>query len=226
MKYNQLEYYLSKERFDRFLLATNHSKSDAQKLYRINLLISQSFYPIINLFEIIIRNSFYTQISLEFNNSNWIIDEKNGFMNDRTLASSKYFLRESIKKSEIIIKRIGKDVSTGKIIAEQSFGFWTSLFEPHHYRLIKGAVIHCFPRKPKHINRNIISQKLNRIRSFRNRIYHNEPICFSETNIDFSQIIELRNELYELLDWIDNDIVKYVKSFDNIENHLNKLKKL
>jgi hypothetical protein len=35
-------------------------------------------------------------------------------------------------------------VTSGKIIAEQTLGFWTDLFEVHHYRLLKGKPIQIF----------------------------------------------------------------------------------
>lgn len=82
--------------------------------------------------------------------------------------------------------------------------------KPHHYRLIGGIVIHGFPNKPAHINRSFLNQKLNRVREFRNRIYHNEPICFNGTNIDFSEAISIKHEIYELLSWMDTDLTMYV----------------
>ena len=112
-------------------------------------------------------------------------------MNHPSLAPGKYFLKNSIVNAEKTVKRMGGTVTLGKIIAEQSFGFWTSLFDKHHYRLIGGVVIHCFPNKPKDVNRNIINQKLNRIREFRNRVYHNEPICFNGNNIDFTNAVNI-----------------------------------
>ena len=81
-------------------------------------------------------------------------------------------------------------------------------------------MIHCFPNKPANANRSTIGQKLERIREFRNRIYHNEPICFNGNDIDFTYVTVIKAELYELLDWIDNDLPTYVKSFDSVDNKI------
>ena len=105
-------------------------------------------------------------------------------------------------------------------MAEQSFGFWTSLFDTHHYRLIGGVVIHCFPNKPTHANRSTISQKLNRIREFRNRVYHNEPICFNGNVIDFRSAENIRDEIFEMLNWIDADLTTYTEYFDGIASKI------
>jgi len=221
MEYRELEYYLSSQRLNRFLVAVGNSKDRAKKLYRVNLRVSQAFYPILNLFEIFLRNSINYQVSSHFTNPNWIITEKNGFMNDRSLTTSHFFLKNSISKAERTIRRKGGAITAGKVIAEQSFGFWTSLFDTHHYRLIGGIVIHCFPNKPPHINRSILNQKLNRIREFRNRVYHNEPICFNNQNIDFSQASSIKDEIYELLEWINCDLTTYVEYFDNVDSKIN-----
>lgn len=217
MKYSILEYYISQPRLDRFLIASTNNKTKAQKHYRANLRVAQSFYPLLNLFEIALRNSIHQQMSFYFANPDWIISERNGFMNDRSLHSSRYFLKNSIMKAERKIHRRGS-VTSGKIIAEQSFGFWTSLFEPHHYRLIGGCVIHVFRNKPRSINRSIISQKLNRIREFRNRIYHNEPICFNGSHIDYTNSISILNEINELLEWMNPELQNYVSYYDSIHS--------
>lgn len=226
MEYQKLEYYLSQPRLDRFLIATGNSKSKAQKLYKINLRVSQSFYPILNLFEIFFRNIANYQVSSHFANPNWIIAEKNGFMSNPSLSASRFFLKNSVSKAEKAIRRKGGIITSGKIVAEQSFGFWTSLFDTHHYRLIGGVVIHCFPNKPPHVNRNILNQKLNKIREFRNRVYHNEPICFNGNTIDFTEAITIRNEIYELLEWIDSDLTNYVDYFDGINTKISMIDNL
>ncbi len=67
------------------------------------------------------------------------------------------------------------------------------------------------------MNRNIINQKLNNIRGFRNRVYHNEPICFNGNAIDFTEAANIKTEIYELLKWIDADLIDYVEYFNGID---------
>jgi len=100
------------------------------------------------------------------------------------------------------------------------FGFWTSLFEPHHYRLINGVIIQCFANKPRNVNRTTIATSLNKIRDFRNRVYHNEPICFNGIQISFQEAINIKKELYDLFSWIDADLPSYVGGFDSIDDKI------
>lgn len=226
MKYSKLEYYASQPRLDRYLTACGQSKAKAQHLYRINVRVSQSFYPILNLFETFVRNSFNYRIAGYFADPNWIINQKNGFMSDNSLSRSRFYLKNKVQYAERMIRRKGGSVTPGKVIAEQSFGFWTSLFDPHHYRLIGGVVIQTFQHKPTHINRSIISQKLNEIRKFRNRVYHNEPICFDNSHIDFTKAEEVKDDIYKLLSWIDTELSGYVSYFDSIDNKINSVNHL
>lgn len=187
------------------------------ELYRKNLLVSQAFYPILNLFEVFLRNALYNSIGTYFSDPDWIINQKNGFMSDPSLQRSNFFLKRCVEVSEKTIMRKGADISSGKIIAEQSLSFWTSFFEPYNYRLIKGVPIKTFRYKPSSENRKSIADKLNRIRILRNRIYHNEPICFWQGKPDFSNALQVQTEIYLLLSWIEPELKDYTKVFDSID---------
>jgi hypothetical protein len=108
-------------------------------------------------------------------------------------------------------------ITPGKIVSEQTFGFWTSFFDRSHYKLIRGSVIHCFPNKPSYYNKDDISNVLKDIRELRNRIYHNEAICFKDTAIDFNSPRKIRSNIYDLLEWMSQDLKPYVAQFDNID---------
>ena len=220
MQYNKLELFLSKPRLDRFLLACGGSQSKALELYKSNLYIAQAFYPVLNLFEIFIRNTINRYLIDHFQDSDWILTQKTGFMVDESLEPSFYFLKKSVSKAERKLRRNRIQVTAGKIIAEQSLGFWTCLFEPHHYRLLEGSIIHCFPLKPVSENRSSIANSLRDIRDFRNRIYHNEPICFNSNSINLNHAEQIRKEIYKLLDWIDSELSGYVKYYDLIQKKI------
>ncbi|MEP7265846.1 MAG: hypothetical protein ABI772_15180 [Bacteroidota bacterium] len=167
-----------------------------------------------NLLETFLRNCINENLAFYYSDTAWVINQKNGFMNHTTLGP-KFWIKEQIIKAEANTRGT---ITPGKIIAEQTFGFWTSLFEPRHYRLIGGNVIHCFPRKSSHVNRAYLANILKDIREFRNRIYHNEAICFNNITIDFTHAIYIKTEIYNLLEWMDADLKTYVLQFDNIDS--------
>lgn len=220
MEYNKLEVFVSKPRLNRFLYACGGSKPKALELYKSNLLISEAFYPILNLFEIFLRNNINHKLVSHFQDPDWIQSQKCGFMNDKSLVLSKYFLKNSISTAETKLAKKGIQITSGRLLAEQSFGFWVSLFDPHHYRLLQGSIIHCFPLKPKRINRKDISVSLKYVRDFRNRVYHNEPLCFNSSSINLSNAENIHIEIYRLLSWIDTELVSYVKYYDKIQKRI------
>jgi hypothetical protein len=213
MQYSKLEQFTSKPRLDRFLISCANSRVRALDLYDANLRVSQAFYPIMNLFETFLRNCINDKLSIHFGDTAWIINQKTGFMSDASLKPE-FRIKALVLKAE---RNTRGTITPGKIIAEQTFGFWTSLFEPRHYRLINGYVIHCFPNKPSHVNRIYLANTLKEIREFRNRIYHNEAICFSNITIDFTHAKHIKNKIYNLLEWMDNDLQAYVNQFDKID---------
>ena len=62
-------------------------------------------------------------------------------------------------------------------------------------------------------HRDKISYKLNQVRKFRNRIFHYEPICN-----DLVALAKNRNNILEILNWIDSDIVRWTKQIDRFDN--------
>ncbi len=159
-----------------------------------------------------------------FNNSNWIRTEKSKFMSDNSLQPSNYYLRESVSKAERRIQRQRQSVTVDKIIAELTLSFWVGLFDVHHYRLIKGSVIQSFTNLPNSMGRKAIFTRMNSIKEFRNRVYHNEPICFSGNKKDLSRAINTKKEIYNIMQWIDPKIELYAKYFDRIDDNINIVK--
>ncbi len=219
MKYEKLEYYISSRRLERYYIACKYSKTNTKKLYSVNMKLSQAFYPVLSMLEIFLRNSINNILTAHFSDQNWIINQKTGFMSDSSLAP-RYTIRESIYLAENKIIKRGDKITSGKIIAEQSLGFWISLFYKNHYRLLKGVIIKCFPLKEPSVGRHDIFQSLDRIRKFRNRVYHNEPICFDNKSISFKYPELIKNEIYKVIAWMNLDLVSYLKEFDETGDYI------
>jgi hypothetical protein len=206
-------------------------------MYKQNLLVAQSIHPVIGVFEVVLRNSIYNSISNYFQDENWIVNQKEGFMSDKALVfrnnPSKISKRNDFLKREVLkaeqklkmkySKNPSMSINAGNIIAEQSFGFWTNFFEPHHYKILKGKPIRIFSNLPQGVGRKEILNKLNAIRKFRNRINHNEPICFVDNKFNYSEIEAIHRSIYELLNYIDERLIDFVESIDKTEETLNHL---
>ena len=218
--------YLSKPRQNRYLNATGKNKNRAKKLYNANIRLAQATHPVLTQFEVILRNSLNLQLSKYFDDNEWIINQKNGFMNNNSLRYSNFFLKRSVKKTEDKLIRRGIPITSGKIISDQTFGFWIALFLRHHYSLISGQPLHIFVGKPSRENRASIYSKLDDIRNFRNRVNHCEPLCFVGNNIDCIRVLDIRRKLYLLLKWIEPELIPFFDNIDNIQNKADNIMKI
>lgn len=116
-------------------------------------------------------------------------------------------------------------ITSGKVIAELMFGFWTDLFEVQQYRLLLGRPIQVFNHLPSEYGRREIADLLNKIRLFRNRINHNEPICFQGNNIVFTYAEEVHSAVHNILDWIDPELTKWIEDLDEVKTEIERAKK-
>ena len=90
----------------------------------------------------------------------------------------------------------------------------------HHYRLLLGRPIQVFHNLPSGHGRSDACDRLNKIRQFRNRINHNEPICFNGAAIDFTYVEEVYDAIIEILTWIDPELIKWVKDIDTVRTKI------
>ena len=218
--------YLSRPRYNRYLVATSNDNERAKKLYNANIRLAQSFHPILSQFEVVLRNSLNLKLSTHFGDIDWIINQKSGFMRHNSLRNSNFFLKTSIQKTENKLNRRKIPITSGKIISDQTFGFWIAFFLAHHYALVAGQPIHIFAHKLPIEDRASIYSKLDEIRSFRNRVNHCEPICFLGHDINCSEALEIRTKLFNLIEWIDPELIPFLKKIDNIQSKVDNIMRI
>ena len=86
MNYKNFELHFSKPRMNRYFYAAGSSRTKAIQLYQQNLKVSQAMHPLIGVFEVVLRNSIHRAISKHYQDDNWIVNQKEGFMSDKTLV--------------------------------------------------------------------------------------------------------------------------------------------
>lgn len=230
MRINIVREHFSYPRINRYLNATGNNNQRAIKLYKHNLKVSQSFYSLISVLEVILRNKLSDKLSTHFSDINWIINQKSGFMIDPALTYIHHrtrrpftndLLKRSVEKSEQKFNRARIPLSSGKIVADQSFGFWTEMFEVTHFRILRGTPIQIFPHLPSGTGRVDVFNRISKVRKFRNRISHHEPICFRTVVIDFTEARDVYNIIIELFNWIDPNLVKFIDDLDQVDKRIN-----
>lgn len=230
MNFNEFVMCFSQPRVDRYHIATGGLEDKTIQLYKLNLNISKSFHPLIGVLEVALRNKLNETIANHFADSNWILNQRNGFMIDPSLTftykktgrtkTNRFFLNE-VNRAEKRLQKSGTSVTSGKIISEQTLGFWTDFFEVHHYKLLQGIPIKVFSSLPSGYGRKQVNDELNKVRRFRNRINHNEPICFSGNTLDFTETLAVYKSILTLLEWLDPKLLLFISDFDDVSKKIN-----
>ncbi len=235
MNFQLFKRHFSDHRINRYLKATEFSEQKTIQLYRHNLLISSSFNPLLGVLEVVLRNNIDLILSDFFKDKNWILNQRKGFMSDPSLNykskrtnqfRTNDFLKTEVTKAENKLIKSGGSLSKGNIISEQTIGFWTSFFEVQHYKILKGKPIQIFHQLPNGFGRKEVSDELTKIRRFRNRIYHNEPICFIENRIDFSETIDVYDSIIKVLYWLDPYLIDFINDLDRVKDMIQKSNEL
>lgn len=93
-------------------------------------------------------------------------------------------------------------ITPSKVVAELTLGFWVSLLNSEYERLLWKDLRRAFPYMPKHLRqRKNVSSPLNQFRMFRNRVFHNESICWN-----LSRVEDIHNEMVTMMGWINKDV--------------------
>lgn len=209
----------SLDRIESFIYSSDDTIDDIIERYQDNIKISQALYPELATLEVILRNSINAALCKHISES-WLEDEiaKNTLLeeNDYNLLISAY----NTTKKECLSSK--KELTSGRVIANLNFGFWTNLCMKKYNSKIwnkiyffKGIFVN-YPSKTQAIG--VISQKLYAIRKLRNRVFHYEQIFRYP-----KKTLKLYNEILELLSYLpkDNlDVVQDTSSFLDLYNQL------
>jgi hypothetical protein len=190
MKESLIKQFISEDRFKSY---------DNLEEYSKNLIFSQNAYIPLSILEVALRNALNNHLSNKISDI-WYEDD--------------FLTKDSIEKvsqaKSLLIKRREK-TDKEKIIAELSFGFWVNLFKkPYDKKLRINDIKTIFPNLPnkeeKLINREIIFNKLNHIRNFRNRVFHYEKVLNKH---NYNNINE---DIFEIIKYFDDELFYYTNS--------------
>lgn len=205
---------ISKERLEPYL---NYHKNDLSKAiahYKSNILISESFYPLLAVLEIGLRNSIDYQLTKRFNDKEW-------YDNKEFVKIATRFQIDRISQARTNIYSEKKEITPGRIISELSFGFWTSLFDTKFEMTLWKNLRLAFPNCPKNIRkRKTMSSKFNGIRKLRNRIFHHEAITWN-----LNVLNSYKDEINQGIEWLNKDLLEWIVELNHVEETISKFRK-
>lgn len=162
-----IEQALSLERFSTYLAWSGNDHAKAVHLYTLNTLLSESLYTPLQTFEIALRNRIHTAMS-EAHNEEWF--HINGVIQIERQ-------RDQLADALVELKEKKKSITSGAVVAELSFSFWTSMIGKPYENLWQ-QTLHQIAKKPddKGVSRKNFAKPVGQIRLLRNRVAHHEPI--------------------------------------------------
>ncbi len=170
--------------------------------YQCNLELSASMYICISVLEVSLRNALSRELRKMTGREDWYVV----FPKTSGLKSLNKYITQAIHH----ITGRHESITPDKIIAELTLGFWVSLLNNEYERVLWKHLRRSFPYMPKSLRqRKNISAPLNRFRNFRNRVFHNEAICWNISNVQ-----RTHDEMIEVLGWINKDIPKWLAPSD------------
>ena len=194
-----------------FMLYPNDEKR-AIKHYQSNIKLAEAFYTSLSVLEVALRNA----LSRELETMTGRIDWYAVFPNTPGLSNLNRYVTKASKQ----IAGRHESITPSKIIAELTLGFWVSLLNTEYELLLWKDLRRAFPYlEKKNRQRKNVSAPLNRFRAFRNRVFHNESICWN-----MQRVQEIHEELLLLLGWINKDLPKFLDDFDRFDDVQNAIK--
>lgn len=162
-------------------------------LYKWNMALSESLYPLLHTVEVALRNRLHQEIAKLLKNESWLLSRDNQMM--------KRLHDHWVNKLDADIRDLRKEdkLDEGHLIAEMPFGFWTVLLSKQfEYRQflwphLKNKV---FPNAHG-VKIHEIRKQFKKIRELRNRVFHYEAIWH------WKDLQKQHDLIVQAINWID-----------------------
>lgn len=205
---NGILVFLSPERLAMYMKAVTAARDitdrtrKALRRYERNTALSEALYPVIQGFEVALRNAVDNRLCSDHG-----VDWLDAF----ALLDSE---RGAITDAKNTISNKPQSLTHDRVVAELSFGFWVRLFSAEY------AKTHWGPSLSKLvpiIDRRALYDRLIEIKTLRNRIAHHNRIIARTHTVE-----ESYNRLLEVLDWISPLVCSWVMQTNSVMERVKK----
>lgn len=204
MVWKMLEAKLSTPRMARYLDHCQGQEDRAAQAYLHNMRIAESLVSLFHVIEVGLRNAIQKEMEFEYRRKDWY--ETLNAPGNSDLQRS--YLKVANAKREL--QRRGTKLTADNIVAELSFGFWTSLFNRGAFAQVSKPLMKVFHHCPKNArNQAVIRARLNKARDLRNRCFHHEPLLWMN-------VCEIHRDTIEIVRWIDPALCDWITEHDRL----------
>ena len=205
--------WITRRRFDEYLVAANHDAGSAGSLYEWNVAVSGAFFELICHVEVALRNAVDEVLRpLEVVDSARV-ESRAGWW----FASATFLTEKDLTFYENACRHLGKRLKTSsrdKVLASMTFGLWEAVFGPSHEQLFRRHLVYAFPNRGAGFQRETVQTNVLALKNLRNRIAHHQAI------FDFP-LEERYEQAMELLRWISPALETWVSGQCRVPDLLN-----
>lgn len=199
---------------EQFISKSRLGKYKSLKEYKENIILSKSFYIPLSIVEISLKNSLDSYFIQQIG-ENWLFDKV--FIKPQLQIKTDSAIRILKQNNKLFSKN--KMINHNNLMSELSFGFWIMLLKKPYQQYLRYLDLkQIFPNLPssknKSINRHFIFTKLNKIRLFRNKVFHHDKII---SKVEYQNMM---NEIYEVLSYFDDEIAEITKELNKYEQNI------
>ena len=207
MEYNKafFEKVFSTKRMERYFKLYPEDEGRAILHYQCNLKLAEAFCTSLSVFEVTLRNALSRELETMTGRDDWYAV----FANTPGLSKLNHYVTQANKQ----IAGRHEPITPSKVIAELTLGFWVSLLNSEYERILWKDLRRAFPFMPKrNRQRKNVSAPLNTFRTFRNRVFHNESICWNLKRVE-----EIHREMIVVMGWMNKDVHGWLQLIDRFD---------
>ena len=194
-------------RLKRYTHEGNYSISSALRLYYWNCELCEAFYFPLQIAEVLTRNAIHQAVHHRYGEE-WYAEAK--FVNELTPMFRTELGSAVVKETE----QHGRKVTAHHIVSGLTFGFWEGLCRKNFRHLLwrgsNNGLAHQFPNAAKGETVQSLHDKIQRVRQWRNRIFHHRAIFDKEPLAKYAETLSLIN-------WMCAETAFFVKAMGRVE---------
>ena len=217
---NAIKVVLSDARIRPYILAANNDLGKAIRIYEINIQLCEALYPSLHTVEVALRNAIDKSLSYTYE-KDWLWNQKLRFNSQeknliqKSTDDIKYEITQKYKDNsrpqKIIKSELNNITIKNKVIAELNFGFWKALivekyYQPSIFNRCSRHIFHYAETQERNVT--VVRDLIPKINSFRNRVFHHEPIWNDK------ELYCKYQEVYRLIKWICPTTANWIKCSD------------
>lgn len=181
---------LSEPRFQTYLTQANGDPEMGMRKYVWNAALASGLHGPVHILEVVLRNAVHDRLK-HVRGASWF-DLPNLLKGPEAAM---------VNEARSYIATRGEPATPDKIIAELSFRFWVGIFSRKYDRLWISSLQAVFDPRPV---RHELHEKLDRLRTLRNRMAHHEPILHRHLMADLADIKQIVGSISPaVLDWLN-----------------------